>query len=411
MGKYGEAVTYFKQALGILDEIKHETGIPRERVMEKLSDAEEALQIMKAKQQQRDFSRSHRHSQEDGTLTATGGIPGSSSEESIIRHHVNGSPRSLRRRLSPELVGSLGEEDEEAAAKGVAVNGHTGSEKRPSLPERRGVGFLPPIGPQKPSRKHAVLRKRNSGKQQHQHHLPPLNSGSDTHQHSHHHRRKKSVGLKRDDSLDAEVQEYINSYRDSPVEEETTIRRSSQSGSEESSTSHGSTRSRSDVDGGGALEDSGDLLGASMFSRHAPRPNSSRFAGGTCKSAIATPDSLLRGSSGGGMTLSSSLQASSSLCPAYEGCLALGQNTRQLYTTETHIVKQGRKKRRKTEIVPITPNSATSAGATDDPGHDENSSSTAIAALPSNGSQPQSQATQPTKGGRTSNQSKICVIL
>ena len=416
MGKYGEAVTYFKQALGILDKIKHETGIPRERVMEKLSDAEEALQIMKAKQRQRDFSRSHRHSQEDGTLTATGGIQGSSSEDSLIRHRVNGSPRSLRRRLSPELVGSVGEEDEEVA-EGVAVNGHAGSEKRPSLSERRGVGFLPPIGPQKPSRKHAVPRKRNSGKQQHhdQHHLPPLNSGSDTHQHSHHHHhRRRSAGLKRDDSLDAEVQEYINTYRDSPVEEGTAIRRSSQSGSEESSTSHdSSTRSRSDVvDGGDALRDSGDQLGASMFSRHAPRPSSSRFAGG--ESAIATPDSPLRGSSGGGMTQSSSLQASSSPHPglAYEGCLALGQNTRQLYTTETHIVKQGRKKRIKTEIVPITPNSATSAGVTDGPGRDQSSSSTAVsAALPSNVGQPQPQATQPTKGGRTSNQSKICVIL
>ncbi len=164
MGKYGEAVTYFKQALGILDEIKHETGIPRERVMEKLSDAEEALQIMKAKQRQRDFSRSHRHSQEDGTLVAaTGRTPGSSSEDSIIRHRVNGSQHSLRRRLSPELVGSgEGEEVGEAVA---TVHGYSGtSGKRPSLPERRGVGFLPPIGPQKPSRKHAVPRKRNSGK-------------------------------------------------------------------------------------------------------------------------------------------------------------------------------------------------------------------------------------------------------
>ena len=389
MGKYGEAVTYFKQALGILDEIKQETGIPRERVMEKLSDAEEALQIMKAKQRQRDFSRFHRHLQEDGSL-ATTGIPGSSSDDSIIRR-VNGSPRSLRRRLSPELEGS-GREEETAEA--VAVNGHSGNgEERLSLPERRGVGFLPPIGPHKPSRKHAVPRKRNSGKQHAQHHLPPLKAGSDSHQHHHHaHQQRRSVELKRHDSLDAEVQEYINSYHDSPVEEGT-FRRSSQSGSERSH--HGSSRSDVDDD----ARDSGDQLGASMFSRHAPRPNSSRFG----ESAIATPDSL-RGS--GGLTLSPHV---SSPCPAYEGCLALGQNTRQLYTTQTRIVKEGRKKRRKTEIVPITPNSATS-GATD-PG--QSPSSAAVATLPStssSGSQPQPQASQP-KEGRTSNQSKICVIL
>ncbi len=229
------------------------------------------------------------------------------------------------------------------------------------------------------------------------------------------------MDLKRDDSLDAEVQEYINSYRDSPVEEEgiRTIRRSSQSESE-SSTSHGSsssTQSRSDVDGGDdALRDSGDQLGASMFSRHAPRPNSSRFAGGesAIHNIVATPDSPLRGSGGGTMTLPSSSPhvstGTSSPCPAYEGCLALGQNTRQLYTTQTHIVKEGRKKRRKTEIVPITPTSATSAGATD-PGQ-SSPSSTAVATLPSNsgGQSQQPQATQP-KGGRSSNQSKICVIL
>ncbi len=390
MGKYGEAVTYFKQALGILDEIKQETGIPRERVMEKLSDAEEALQIMKAKQRQRDFSRSHRHLQEGSGLAATG-RPGSSSDDSSI--HVNGSPRSLRRRLSPELVGS-GREEEATAT--VAVNGHSGSEERPPLPERRGVGFLPPIGPQKPSRKHAVPRKRNSGKhqqQQQQHHLPPLKSDSDTHQQHHLHQQRRSVKLKRHDSLDAEVQEYINSYRDSPIEE-VTFRQSSQSGSE---SSHGS--SRSDVDGG--ARDSGDQLGASMFSRHAPRPNSSRFN----RSAIATPDSL-RDSRG--LMLPSHVP---SPCPAYEGCLALGQNTRQLYTTQTRIVKEGRKKRRKTEIVPITPNSAIS-GAT---GPGQSPSSPAVAAASptasnSIGNQPQSQAQ--TKGGRTtSNQSKICVIL
>ena len=368
MGKYGEAVSYFKQALGILDEIKQETGIPRERVMEKLSDAEEALQIMKAKQRQRDF-RSHYHLQQGGSGSVVTGTPGSSSDDgSVVR--LKGSPRTLRRRLSPELVGSGGE----AAA---VVSGHSGTEERPSLPERRGVGFLPPIGPQNPSRKHAVPRKRNSGKH---HHLPPLKEGSDAHHHSHHvrhqqqHQHRGSVELKQQDSLDAEVQEYINSYRDSPIEEGK-FQRGQSSGQSESESSRSS-----DVDGG-ARRDSGDQLGASVFSRHAPRHNS--------RLSRSPPDSL-RGSSGG-LTLPPHV---SSPCPAYGGCLALGQNTRQLYTTQVRIVKEGRKKRKKTEIIPITPNSATSG----------QSPSVAAAAPPSS-----SSPSQPK--GRTSNQSKVCVIL
>ena len=59
MGRYGEAVSYFKQALRILDEIRQDTEMACKRVIEKLSDAEEALRIMKAKQRQRDFSRSN----------------------------------------------------------------------------------------------------------------------------------------------------------------------------------------------------------------------------------------------------------------------------------------------------------------------------------------------------------------
>lgn len=54
MGKYGDAVTCFQQALTILDQIREDTGIARERVMEKLSEASEALEKIKIKQGERE---------------------------------------------------------------------------------------------------------------------------------------------------------------------------------------------------------------------------------------------------------------------------------------------------------------------------------------------------------------------
>ena len=47
MEQHGDAIRYFNQAILSLDEIKQDTGIARERVMEKLSDATEALQLSK----------------------------------------------------------------------------------------------------------------------------------------------------------------------------------------------------------------------------------------------------------------------------------------------------------------------------------------------------------------------------
>lgn len=44
IGRYGEAVNHFKQCLEFLNNIKEDTGIARERVLEKLSDAIEASQ-------------------------------------------------------------------------------------------------------------------------------------------------------------------------------------------------------------------------------------------------------------------------------------------------------------------------------------------------------------------------------
>lgn len=46
-GRHGEAIGHFEQALGLLDEIKEDSGIARERITEKLSDALEFLEQTK----------------------------------------------------------------------------------------------------------------------------------------------------------------------------------------------------------------------------------------------------------------------------------------------------------------------------------------------------------------------------
>ena len=336
MGRYGEAVSYFKQALEILNEIRQDTGIPRERVMEKLSDAEEALQMMKAKQRQRDHSRAER-----GSLLKHS-PSGSSLEDNGSGH---GSPGTLRRRLSPEFEASS--------------NKHTGTKERPSLTERRGVGFLPPIEAQKPSKKHAVPRKRSGSSKTH---LPPLNSRVD---HTH---TRGGAKLQRHDSLDAEVKEYLKSYQDEDSSDEADDQGHPSPGL--SGASHDS----------GAM-DSGEHL--RVFSRHARKTPAS-----------ASPE---EGGGGGG----GSRTGSPRFEPVTGGCLALGPNTRQLYTTETRIIKKGRKKREVHEIVPITPAPASSPGGT-------SPASPIPAAM---GTSPPTNTRTEANRTTTSNQSKICVIL
>ena len=304
--------------------------------------------MLKAKQRQRDLTAHHRHRVQDGSPVLTG-TPDSSSDDSII--HRNGSPRLLSRRLSPEFAGS----GEAAGHSGVG----DGSEKLPLPESRRGAGLLPPIDPQKPSRKHATPRKRDNRPR----HLPPSKETSDSH--------RGSAELKKEDSLDAEVQEYINTYRDSPVP----------GGSDSQRSSSDSESRGSDVD---QARDSGDQLGASMFSRHAPRPDS------RLRPSLGSPNS----SKGG-----SSHDTVSSPCGVQEGSLALGPNARELYTTQTHVVEEGKRRRKKkirVEIVPISPNSASNSSP----------SFSQTPATPANTQPPDQQSNT-----RTSTQSKVCTIL
>ena len=184
--------------------------------------------------------------------------------------------------------------------------------------------------------------------------------------------RQSTGGMKLtgQDSLDAEVLEYISSYRDRDSAAE------SSSGSESQGSAIENEHKR----------DSGDQLGASVFSRHAHRTNR-QFSSGS-------PGSL---KDGRGSRTSTPRRE-----PVIEGCLAIGPNARELYTTRTHIVKEGRRKRRVTEIIPKTP-------VPIDPDGTVAQSPSDAAALPTSSSEP---PTGQRSNARTSaTHSKICVIL
>lgn len=105
MGRFGEAASYYQQALAILDRIGEDTGIARERVMEKLSEATEALQQAQARRGGREVS-------------SKGEDPFTSKD---FRESVLGEVEEQDRTpLSPKA-------------------------KKPSITERRGIKALPPI--------------------------------------------------------------------------------------------------------------------------------------------------------------------------------------------------------------------------------------------------------------------------
>lgn len=212
MGKYDEAMTCFRQALSILDQIREDTGIARERVMEKLSETTEALQTLKGREgvlespqstgeedmQQRDAIRSKLHS------------IASTSEEYAQRPRMRSRSKSLssgeellKSRRTRNRAGSLSIIVGDADKRGYSLPGlnttltaEPTSEKKISLTERRGVKTLPPIrakGSELGTRKHAVLASRK-GKQKMHHSEPESGEASD---------------------YSADLHAYVNSYMDS----------------------------------------------------------------------------------------------------------------------------------------------------------------------------------------------------
>ena len=370
MGQFGETVSYFNQALGILNSIKEDTGVARERVMEKLSDASEALERMKERYTQgEDTPQSPNKSPEcDGLCT-----PCSSSDEEAGVRIQNDTPNQLspvlNRRLSPEFTSAVDSESKN----------HVDLERLP-LPEKR--GSLPPIdtsqSPQmtsiklstdsattlnsseerKPSKKHVTTAKRRGRLER----LPQISeSGS-------HHSNSKSR-----DSYDAQLEAYVDSYRESPHKNELS------SSSSESNLLAGSEQH----DG-----ESGDELGASIFSRHATHTHKQKQR---MRSFSPRPPSIIEGAS----PISNKQQY------VGEGSLAIGPNARELFTTETRVIENGqeRKKRKrphvKTEIVAKVPGSPTQ--------QQSSRRGSSQAQTDSRSSNPNTSSSQ--------QQSKVCVIL
>lgn len=313
MEQHGDAIRYFNQAILSLDEIKQDTGIARERVMEKLSDATEALQLSKQAQAK---PTSKTMSPPLPAETVSGAERGTNEQTDSSQHQHggsshsleragNGSPKLLARRLSPELN----------STDTTPTHNHINLESLP-LPEKKG-GFLPPLEKQggkvskelafssedrRPSHKHATPAKRKGKERQH---LPRIDEN-------------ESSAVQRLDSYDGQLQAYITSLKE---------------GGSEGSSLHSS--SNSSLSSGGS-QGSGNQLGASMFSRHGSRRPTHKHD----NSSVPAP-------------------LPSSPLVVQEGSLAIGPDARERFTTQTHVVTSGQKRKSKvqTEIVPKTPGS------------------------------------------------------
>ena len=370
MEQYSEAIQYFNQAILSLDDIKQDTGIARERVMEKLSDATEALQLSKqAQKTSRSLSSPDKRSTGSGSSadeqqTASFSRQEHQFESSSHSERVGrSSPKRVSRRLSPELN----------SVATTSVHNHINLESLP-LPEKRG-GFLPPIDPsrspqltarhssstiadqdgmhsktlaasskgKRPSRKHATPSHRKGKKH---HSLPQITENE----------RPPVQPL---DSYEEQLHTYMNSYKDD-----------GSGGSSLSSSSESSLSSEGN-------QDSGDQLGASMFSRHA----SSRSRTKRHHVQKLSPHSP--------STSANTTPLHSSPTVVQEGSLAIGPNAREMFTTKTRVVASGQKRRKgrvQTEIVPRT----------------HSGSRTPSLPRPTRPEHPNSTARQ---------QSKVCIIL
>ena len=341
MEQYSEAVRYFNQAISSLNDIKEDTGIARERVMEKLSDAAEALQLSKRAQK---TSRSL--SSPDKRLTSSGSSADEQQTTSLSRleHQLGSSshservgrtpPKRVSRRLSPELN----------SAASTSVHNRINLESLP-LPEKRG-GFLPPIDPSRspqltarhspsttadqdgmhsktlatsskgkgPSRKHATPSHRKGKKP---HSLPRITENG----------RPPVQPL---DSYEEQLHTYMNSYKED-----------GSGGSSLSSSSESSLSSEGN-------KDSGDQLGASIFSRHASSKSRRKHT---------ERHHLQKLSPRSPSTSANTTPLHSSPLVVQEGSLAIGPNAREMFTTESRVVTSGQKRKKgriQTEIVPRT---------------------------------------------------------
>lgn len=245
MGRYGDAVGCFEQALAILDAIGEDTGIARERVMEKLSESTEALEQRKEISQESTLQS--RGDEENSSLPSgtedevaeerqerlrAHSLPDSQGHEAPIKH----SRRKLnslvsRKGMKLRKAKRGGEKTDHKDHKGGISNGGSTFKKTPrltsslptttggrtreaflhedkehankklSITERRGAKTLPPIKTTETSLttkpaatpvQKGVLRSSKKGKE-----------------------KLTEEGEESADSTELQLQAYLDSYRDS----------------------------------------------------------------------------------------------------------------------------------------------------------------------------------------------------
>ncbi len=233
MGRYGDAITCFQKALTILDQIREDTGIARERVMEKLSEASESLEKSKAAAQQE---------RQDTQDVAARGEPRHRTETSR-KSDKNIKTKRVRKTTLDSLLASEDGEGTKMDRQGSVTNStrdgyrdsvfskpevssqlgsllspltplptppttqdspfrDTPDDIRPSITQRRGVKALPPINASNPSKpppthKHAITVSKKG--------------------------KRKLTGKNEErgdgSNYSVELKAYMDSYRDSSGEE------------------------------------------------------------------------------------------------------------------------------------------------------------------------------------------------
>lgn len=330
--QYSEAAGSFNSALELLDQMEGDTGLVRERVMEKLSDATEAIDLS--------------HGQTSGTLDTHGAHTGNISGP-LVSSHSSSTSSSLQ-----SLHYSDGEQAEQLQPQhSGAGNYHSAATKSSKQhdaesspkPEQRGE-TLSPIGQPKSEAQPTI----STGSPQHF----PANGSQSSSQHTgaSSKRRKlspqkasskskgkgkeKRKGEGRDrtkspkahhpttisaqDSCDLEIQAY----------QETLMSSESSSGEED------------------RRHDTPDHLGSSMFSRHATKSHQTQIQQQPSLTPISSLSSLTQG------------QSNPEMMSVQEGSLAIGPNARDNYTLQSSRVTNGQKGRKgkrsvvHTEIVP-----------------------------------------------------------
>ena len=137
--KHGEAVVYLEQALTLLDSIPEDTGIARERIMEKLSSALEQLEESRSGGiEEEDLSSKEEQLEETSSIEVGTRDLDFTNDRQVERKLVLGKP--VTRSLGPEFAAA------EQAGKSTPPASHKAQKQKISLRERRGMqGRLTPI--------------------------------------------------------------------------------------------------------------------------------------------------------------------------------------------------------------------------------------------------------------------------